>query len=91
MNDYHETPDIEVAADQWEEEQKVLRMLAEEDDGLEDARGLSECMEECARLDAEAAMAEEDGAAWEAERAVCYAEHLYDTQREDAMLAGRMS
>ena len=49
--DHQETPDIEVAADQWEEEQAVLRELAQEDDGLEDARGLSECMAECARMD----------------------------------------
>ena len=40
--EHHETPDIEVDADRWEEEQEVLLELAE-DDGLEDARGISEC------------------------------------------------
>lgn len=28
MNDIHETPDIEVEADQWEDEQKVLYQIA---------------------------------------------------------------
>jgi hypothetical protein len=50
--EHHETPDIEVAADQYEEEQNVLRELAQEDDGLEDARGISECMAECAKREA---------------------------------------
>jgi hypothetical protein len=40
--DHHETPDIEVQGDQYEEQQNVLRDLANED-GLEDARGISEC------------------------------------------------
>lgn len=31
MNDMHETPDIEVAADDWEMEQKALADMAEED------------------------------------------------------------
>ena len=40
--EWHETPDIEVEADEWEDQQQVLRDLAAED-GLEDARGISEC------------------------------------------------
>lgn len=30
MTDWYETPDIEVEADQWEDEQKALAELAEE-------------------------------------------------------------
>jgi hypothetical protein len=65
MTNHQETPDIEVQADQWEAEQEVLRELSEEDDGLESARGMSECMAGVAALEAEWEGMNPDGTAIE--------------------------
>ena len=73
----YETLDIEVRADLWEEEQRVFLMLAKE--------------EEAAARQSAVDTYEDDKAAYEAEHAMCHAEHLFDMQREDDMLVGRMS
>ena len=45
--EHHETPDIEIVADQWEEEQEVLRQLEEQEEAFAAACDAIADMSDC--------------------------------------------